>query len=295
MSWRAYFAAFAVHSPVHVGYNTVSHVQRTRYFVPGRNMMSAFAAALGEKGGGISTSTLEIVRESFVFSTFFVSRNGISALFPLITGDGDLFYGNERLSLWDFTSQFISSKEGQKYKVGNIRSDMEFIVPKNNVKRTQNYLVGYLFVSDEAEAKGLVNWLRAIQELNIGEETNDKMGNVRLIVLEKLLQKECRAPFFSADGVYLDWAGEKVKVVYGKPGPLLGYLRVDNDSPYVGIYGVQEATEGGIDLLRNVPMGAAGKKCWVPGTRINPGETGATFVMEYDGMLTAEIKGEEQG
>lgn len=288
MSWRAYFAAFAVHSPIHVGYHTVSHAHRTRYYIPGKNMMSAFVGALDSQGGGINTAVLQVVRESFLFSTFFISKNGRDALYPMLTEEGDLFYGRERMSLWDFANQFISAKEGQKYAVAKTKSDMEFIVPRNNVKKHQNYLVGYVLASDEAQGKGLETWLRVLRELNIGEETGNRMGNVQLIVLEKLLDEECKVPIFNLEGVYLDWSGENVKIVYNSPGPLLGYLKAEDSTPYLGIYGVQEATEGSIDLLKNVSEEAVGKRCWVPGTLIIPAEGGSAFVMGSDGMLTAQ-------
>lgn len=288
MAWRAYFATFAIHSPVHVGYHTVSHAHRTRYYIPGKNMMSAFVSALDSHGGGINAAVLQVVRKSFLFSTFFVSKNGRDALYPMLTEDGDLFYGSEHMSLWDFTNQFISAKEGQKYAAVKTKADMEFIVPRNNVKKHQNYLVGYVLASDEAQGKGLETWLRVLRELNIGEEMGNRMGNVQLIVLEKLLDKDCKVPIFNLDGVILDWSGENVKIVYNSPGPLLGYLKAEESSPCLGIYGVQEATEGCIDLLRNVEEEAADKRCWVPGTLIKPAEGGSAFVMSYDGMLTAE-------
>ena len=293
MSWRAYFAAFAVHSPVHVGYHTVSHSDRTRYYIPGKNMMSAFASALDAEEGGVNTSVLQAVRESFLFSTFFVSRNGRDALFPALTEDGDLYYGRERLSLWDFTSQFISAKEGRKYQAEKTRSEMDFIVPKNNLKKDQNYLVGYIFASDDAEDKGLGAWLRSLRELNIGEEVGSRMGNVRLIVLEKVLREDNRVPFFSLDGIYLDWSQDKVTVVYEKQGPLLGYLRAEGESSFVSIYGVQESTEGSIDLLQKQSTEVKSNKCWVPGTLVKPAPEGSTFVMGYDGLLGVETKDEE--
>lgn len=286
MSWRAYFAAFAIHSPIHIGYNSISHADRTRYYIPGRNMMSAFAHSLDAQGVDINTGVLQVVRESMLFSTFFVSKNGKDALFPVLTNEGDLFYGKEQMALWDFTNQFISAKEGQKYqRPGKGRSDIEFIVPKNKVINTQNYLVGYIFVADDAEDKGLGAWIRALRELHIGEETHNKMGNVRMIVLEKLLEENMRKSMFSIDGITLDWAGEKIQVVYEKPGPLLGYLKAEDESSVVAIYGVQESTEGSVDLLKNVSIEAAPRKCWVPGTFVKPDNSGSAFTMGYDGML----------
>ncbi len=292
MSWKAYFTAFAVHSPVHVGYHNVSHAHRTRYYVPGGNMMSAFASAIDVPGKGINAEILREVKKYFVFSTFFVSRNGRDPLFPVLTEEGDLFYGKERLSLWDFTNQFISAKEGRKYDLGQGHSDLEFIVPENNVKKTQNYLVGYIFVSDNGGEDRLSGWLRSLRELYIGEETVNRMGNVQLMFLEKIVSDDNKTPFFSLEGIYLDWSGERVKAVYEKTGPLLGYLKAGDGSSFVGIYGVQESTEGRIDLLKNV-MSAdeASGKCWVPGTLVRPGEKGSVFIMGYDGILMVKTKG----
>ena len=113
------------------------------------------------------------------------------------------------------------------------------------------------------------------------------MGNVRMIVLEKLIEENMNVSMFSIDGIALDWSGEQVQVVYSRPGPLLGYLKAENESSVVAIYGVQESTEGNIDLLKNVSIDATFKKCWVPGTFIKPGDSGTVFTMGCDGMLYA--------
>lgn len=286
MSWRAYFVVFAVHSPVHIGYHSVTHAERTRFYVPGKNMMSAFAHSLGKQGEGINKGILEVMRESVLFSTFFVSKNGGDALFPALTEAGDLFYGKEQMSLWDFNKQFISAKEGNKYTPsGKTRLEIEFLVPKNIVTNTQNYLVGYIFVADDAEDKGLGAWIRALQELYVGEETGNKMGNIRMIGLEKLLEEDSRKDMFSVAGIVLDWSQEEVKVFYEKPGPLFGYLKVDEKASIMGIYGVQEAIEGSIDLLKNVSIEGTSNKFWVPGTLVQPASSGSAFIMGYDGMM----------
>lgn len=280
--WNAYFAVFSICSPIHVGYHNVSHANRTRYYIPGNNMISAFANVLNKENGGINARILQRVRDSFLFSTFFVSKNGCDALFPVLSENGDLYYGEEGMSLWDFTSQFISSKEGEKYYLG--KTEMEFIIPKNNVTKTRNYLVGYIFVRSDAEERGLGKWLQSLKNLNIGEEISHRLGNVELFFLEKLQSEDFRAPFFSIQGVYLDWSGESVTVDYQKSGPLLGYLRSDGDSSFFSVYGVQESMEGSLDLLRGVSTEEKLNKCWVPGTLIIPAEDGTSFVMGHDGI-----------
>ncbi len=289
MSWKAYFAAFAVHSPIHIGYHSVSHAKRTRFYVPGRNMVSAFAHSLSVQGEGINGNILQTVRESFVFSTFFISKNGYDALYPVLTDEGDLYYGKEQMSLWDFHNQFVSAKEGQKYNpVGKDRMDIEFLVPKNNVTHNQNYLVGYIFVADDVGDKGLDAWIRALQEFYVGEETGHKMGNVRMIILEKLLEEDFRKSMFSVDGITLDWGGEEVKVIYEKAGPLFGYLKADDKASIGAIYGIREAFEGSIDLLNQVSTEGASKNCWVPGTLVQPADSSAAFILGYDGMMRVE-------
>ncbi len=292
MSWRAYFATYSVHSPIHVGYHTLSHAERTRYYVPANNMMGAFAGALTAGQDYTSPGLLEKVRDSFLFSTFFVSKNGVDALFPVLTETGDLYYGKENLSLWDFTNQFISAKEAQKYGIGKTISEIEFIVPKNNILEKQTYLVGYIFAAEAAEGKGLESWLRSLKHLSIGEETGHCLGSIELMKLEQLHCKEGRMPFFSIDGLYIDWSGESVTALYDGPGPLLGHLQEDADRSLTSIYGVKEALEGGFDLLRNMPVETGMKQCWVPGTLIKPGSQGVLFKMGNNGVWSLERAGE---
>lgn len=287
MSWKAYFASYSVQSPIHVGYHTISHSERTRYYIPANNMMSAFTYALagqGRPGGGLSDK----VRKSFMFSTFFVSRNGIDALFPAVSETGDLYYGKSNLSLWDFTNQFISAKEAQKYGIGKTLPEMEFIVPRNNLRDGQNYLVGYIFAEDSAEEQGLDSWMRSLRRLSIGEETGNCLGGIELVQLEQLMAEDCRVPFFALDGVFLDWKGDGVRAIYQQPGPLLGYLQGDAEKALTSIYGVKEALEGGFDLLRNAPLETGAKHCWVPGTLVKPVSQGASFRLGSNGIWTME-------
>ncbi|HHX95346.1 MAG TPA: hypothetical protein GX691_05985 [Clostridia bacterium] len=293
MFWRAYFAAFSIRSPIHVGYHSISHENRTRYYIPGKNMMGAFADSLNEENGGINTGILQKVRDTFLFTTFFVSKNGRDALFPVLTENGDLHYGKEGMPLWDFINQFISSKEGYKYSLEKTVSEMEFIVPKNNVKKTQNFLVGYIFAAGDFEERGVGAWLRALRNLSIGEVTDNQLGNVELIFLEKLQGEDCRAPFFAVPGVYLDWSGKEVVVEYQKPAPLLGYLRSDAYSSF-SIYGVQESMEGSFDLLKGLSTEVTANKCWVPGTLVTPAESGTSFIMGYDGVWSTKTGAEQE-
>lgn len=293
MSWRAYFASYTIQSPIHIGYHTISHAERTRYYVPANNMTGAFLASIaaGQDHPGLKTD--EKIREAFLFSTFFVSKNGIDPLFPVLTETGDLYYGKEHMSVWDFTNQFISTKEAQKYGIETHTNELEFIVPRNNISEKQNYLVGYVFASEAAEEKGLETWMRSLRYLSVGEEIGHCLGSIELEKLEQLSGEEGRMPFFSLDGVFLDWSGDKVQAIYRNAGPLLGYLQADAEGSLISIYGVKESLEGGFDLLRNVPINTGVKQCWVPGTLIRPGSKGAYFNFGTNGIWALGEPGEK--
>jgi len=293
VSWRAYFASYSIQSPIHIGYHTISHAERTRYYVPANNMMGAFSGAVAAGQDHPGSKTVAKVREAFLFSTFFVSRNGIDPLFPVLTETGDLYYGKEHLSLWDFTNQFISTKEARKYGVGKHNNELEFIVPRNNILAKQNYLVGYVFAGETAEDKCLETWMRSLRHLSIGEETGHCLGSIELEKLEQLFSEDGRMPFFSLDGVFLDWSGEEVQAVYQHAGPLLGYLQADAEESLTSIYGVKESLEGGFDLLRNVSVNTGAKQCWVPGTLIKPGSKGAYFNLRTNGIWALGEPGEK--
>ena len=281
MEWNAYFVSLSINSPVHIGYNSISHIEMTRYYVPATNLLGACAAAFNKGGDGCIPENKRCVEDYFRFSNFYISKNGRDALYPNLGMDGNLSYGNEEVPLLDMSTRFISNREAPKFGI-QIRNDLEFIVPKNNSSGTQNYLVGYMFVSTGAE-KNFPRWLIELRELHIGEETRHGLGRVSLKSLEEIQVPEGETPLFGLEGVRVNWSREEITVIYTQPGPLLGHAVVKRGN-LRNIYGVTEAREGRIDLSGRAAGAEAGRGLWVPGTLIIPPETGAVFTVERDGI-----------
>jgi len=279
---RAYFVSFMIESPIFIGYNAASGVERTRFYIPPKNMLGAFTNAI--RGSG--RFSLEKVQEYFSFSTFFLSDDGREALYPRLTPDGNLLFGERGMSAWDFINQFISAKEGIKYGLPQGASEMEFILPENNVTGSRNFLVGYIFVAEGEEKNGFGSWLRCLRKLSLGEETDYGLGRISFDYLEELLEDDSRSSFFSIDGIEVSWGRQGVTLTYLKPSPLLAHAFLDNTGGKItNIYGIKERIRGHRDLLsKQSRYDSREEAYWVPGTLIYPRSGGVSFRIGDNGV-----------
>ena len=193
MSWQKFHVVYELHSPLHIGYHKVGNVQRTRYYIPARNLWGAVTEALTRRGfstHGVSSGNYqqvgEWVKKHCAFGYWFVYENS-KLLTPCYCKDG-LKYGN--LSVSEFERRYLDSHvttaldpKTNSAQYGSLH-EVEFIAPySRNGARTQ--VSGSVFLDDEAKTilseNGWRNWLSNLQ---VGGERRYGFGTIRLIEME---------------------------------------------------------------------------------------------------------------
>ena len=193
MSWQKFRVIYELHSPLHIGYHKVGNVQRTRYYIPARNLWGAVTEALTRRGfstHGVSSGNYqqvgEWVKKHCAFGYWFVYENS-KLLTPCYCKDG-LKYGN--LSVSEFERRYLDSHvttaldpKTNSAQYGSLH-EVEFIAPySRNGARTQ--VSGSVFLDDEAKTilseNGWRNWLSNLQ---VGGERRYGFGTLRLIEME---------------------------------------------------------------------------------------------------------------
>ena len=193
MSWQKFHVVYELHSPLHIGYHKVGNVQRTRYYIPARNLWGAVTEALTRQGfstHGVSSGNYqqvgEWVKKHCAFGYWFVYENS-KLLTPCYCKDG-LKYGN--LSVSEFERRYLDSHvttaldpKTNSAQYGSLH-EVEFIAPySRNGARTQ--VSGSVFLDDEAKTilseNGWRNWLSNLQ---VGGERRYGFGTLRLVEMK---------------------------------------------------------------------------------------------------------------
>ena len=193
MSWQKFRVIYELHSPLHIGYHKVGNVQRTRYYIPARNLWGAVTEALTRRGfstHGVSSGNYqqvgEWVKKHCAFGYWFVYENS-KLLTPCYCKDG-LKYGN--LSVSEFERRYLDSHvttaldpKTNSAQYGSLH-EVEFIAPySRNGARTQ--VSGSVFLDDEAKTilseNGWRNWLSNLQ---VGGERRYGFGTLRLVEMK---------------------------------------------------------------------------------------------------------------
>jgi len=250
MAWKGYRLVYRLLSSLHIGHHIIGNVQRSRHYVPGRNMWGAvtarWARALARDGEPDYKGVGQQVREQVIFSYFY----------PTLTPD------DVSLPPYDarWERQFISSSVSTAIEPGSLSAageslhEVEFIQPRVRVENVKPvYLVGYLYTGE----KQVDNLLELIQELQIGGERGYGFG--------RLQQCGC-SPAGDIFGYLVDTAGERPAFTIPQGQPLPAHTRVEGVpargeiEPLVG----RETTCGrrwGHKLSQALI-------CWAPGARV---------------------------
>jgi len=282
MSWQCFQLTFELLSPLHVGFHKVGSVQRTRHYIPARNILAATAELLVRSGvlRVPYQDALAWVRHHLCFSYFFISE-GQELLYPCYA-TGGLAYGG--LARYRFERRYLSAlvttaidattssaEEGSLHEV-------EFISPhrleqSGNPGRTE--ISGWAFVREDAwkllkDEAGLKDRLA---ELSAGGERRYGFGRLRLRPADwKPSDSICGSP------LTLDTSRPQIEVAKG--GCLLAHVLADDVQargmiePLVGRETQTDSTTYGRTLTRS-------GVCWVPGSIC---EGIATFDFSEEGI-----------
>jgi len=280
MGWTMYTAIYELRSPLHIGYHKVGNVQRTRYYVPARNLWGAVTEALTRRGFHSQDAPVgdyrkvgEWVKAHCAFGYWFIQENG-QLLYPHYDG-GKLKYGH--LTAAEFEHRYLdahvttaldpsttSAEEGSLHEV-------EFIAPYHPVKPDDQEAVlptrigGWVFLDETAlrllgeESK----WRAWLGDLQIGGERRYGFGQLRLIS-----GPEAAA---SLEHCQVELSGERPKVQVGENQPVWAHTLVEGVKgrgmiePLVG-------RETGSDSRSFGRALTPAQVCWVPGSIVERAE-----------------------
>ncbi|MEM4217236.1 MAG: hypothetical protein QXZ09_04385 [Candidatus Methanomethylicaceae archaeon] len=282
MAWQVFKATYELRSPLHIGYHKVGNVQRTRYYIPARNLWGAVTEALTRRG--FATGVLKTVRPDdykavgewvkthCAFGYWFIEENG-TALAPH-NEDGALKYGPYRVA--DFERLYLrahvttaldasttSAEEGSLHEV-------EFIAPYTKEGK-HTWVAGWVFLDDEARQHlcGKHIWRAWLGNLQVGGERRYGFGNLRLVNYVGIRRLE--------DGYSLNTEALRPQITISRGRPLLAHTIVNG----VNAKGMIEplvwrVTTSSNYFGMNLSFGAM---CWEPG---------AVLSNEYTFELTEE-------
>lgn len=193
MAWSMYKVTYELHSPLHIGYHKVGKVQRTRYYIPARNLWGAVTEALTRRG--FATEVLKTARPDdyaavgdwvkahCAFGYWFLRENG-QDLAPRYDG-GALQYGPYTAA--DFERRYLDAHVTTALDAATTSAadgtlhEVEFIAPYTS-DGTRTQIGGLVFLDDEAQRhlNTEENWRAWMGALQVGGERRYGFGQLRL-------------------------------------------------------------------------------------------------------------------
>lgn len=266
MTWKLHCLSFELHSPLHIGFHKVGNVQRTRYYIPARNLWGAVTESLTRTGfntaEALEGNYSEIgiwVKTHCAFGYFFL-WDGATLLQPRFTEQG-LRYGDldtyalERRYLDSHVTTALgavttSAESGSLHEIEIIRAR------DNNGSSVQ--MSGWIFLDENAQSL----WSDispALDRLHVGGERRYGFGQLRLAE-----ESANRTP----DGCEVLLDGERPQIRFKPNQPLGAHALVENVDargqiePVVGRETPPDSARFGTALT-------AGLVCWVPGSIVS--------------------------
>jgi len=281
MGWHLFQVTYDLLSPLHIGYHKVGSVQRTRYYIPARNLWAAVTERLTR--GGFHTDDApegdyvqigQWVRDHVAFSYFFV-QDGDALLYPHYMESG-LCYGG--LSVEEFERRFLSAHVTTALDAATTSAatgslhEVEFIAPHDRDGRRVS-MGGWVWLDDRAQEQfDEAGWRKWLGELQAGGERRYGFGRLRLMA--------CEARAALPDGYAWGADGDRPVVTVSLNRPLLAHAALERVrargmiEPLVG----RETTRG--DSAGFGRILTAGRVCWMPGSVVEQEEP---FVLEAGG------------
>jgi hypothetical protein len=269
MPWKAYEITFRLLSPMHIGYRRLGNIQRTRPYVPAKNLWAALTARLTRDDGKLVgrdcdyRSVGQAVEEHLAFTYFFPASDPQCPLYPRWC-DGNMAYGPCGMSADQFRYKFIGSYSSTALDYAEYAAEegslheVEFIAPRTRGNE-QVYLVGYVL---EHNSCGL-GWRDVLNRLRFGGELSYGWGRV-----ERVGDRDICEHGGGLFGLYtLDCDGQDRPRLTGEGAPLLAHAPAAGSpiptgclEPVVG-RDWDPGRGAGQCLTEGVP-------CWTPGSLV---------------------------
>lgn len=271
MAWQLYQVIYELRSPLHIGYHKIGAVQRTRYYVPARNVWGAVTERLTRSGftasgtpEGDYAKVGEWVKAHCAFSYWFF-HDGQTLLYPRYSDEG-VHYGH--LSESEFERRYLSAHvttaldaATTSAEVGSLH-EIEIVGPNGSNGAGRLLLTGWVFL--DSEAGTLLGeeeqWKRWLGDLQVGGERRYGFGRLRLT--QNGWRMGATGQFL--DGYRADCSRDRPRIELGKEKSLLAHTvaQVAHASgaiePLVG-----RDTVGSDRFGRRLTKA---ELCWVPGS-----------------------------
>jgi hypothetical protein len=194
MKWQMYIATYELRSPLHIGYHKVGNLQRTRTYIPARNLWGAVTEALTRRGFYTTGAPLgdyqkigEWVKAHCAFGYWFIWEND-APLCPHYEGNR-LKYGP--LTATELERRYLDAHvttaldaATTSAQAGSLH-EVEFIMPYNR-EGVRTQVSGWVFL--EETARSLLGteskWRAFLETLQVGGERRYGFGQLRLTELE---------------------------------------------------------------------------------------------------------------
>jgi len=281
MTWQAFRVTYKLHSPLHIGYHKVGNVQRTRYFIPARNLWGAVTEALTRRD--FATEVLhsqspdaykavgDWVKTHCAFGYWFVEENGV--LLAPHYQNGQLYYGQYPVA--DFERRYLSAHVTTALDPATTSAqdgslhEVEFIVPYAFPDGTRTLIGGYVFLGEDARTQlGTEQaWLSWLKTLQVGGERRYGFGQLRLLSFKEEFKPEWR----------LDIDRPQISMKEGEP------LKAHVLAKRIKVRGQIEPVVGRETFVSNT-FGSRlneGVICWAPGAVL---ESPSVFELSKSGI-----------
>lgn len=269
MAWHMFRVIYELRSPLHIGYRKVGNVQRTRYYIPARNLWAAVTERLTRSGfhttdvmQGDYQGIGEWVKQHCAFSYFFLCDNSGDLLYPQYTEQG-LCYGS--LSEAEFERRFLSAHVTTALDAATTSAaegslhEVEFIGPHDSNGQRAS-VCGWVFVDELGlQHLGDGKWSEWLSELQVGGERRYGFGRLRLISRPEAVA--------SLEHCQVKLSGERPQVQVDENQPVWAHTLVEGVKgrgmiePLVGRETRADSCSFGRALTR-------AQVCWVPGSMV---------------------------
>lgn len=182
MSWHVHQVILRLRSPMHIGWNKVGNLQRTRPYVTGRVLWGALTMRLTRDefdGRGAANDSRdyrrigEQVHQTLAFTYFYPALRSSGAFQVVWPWEGEVTFRRRFLSSYQGTALSYphqSAAEGMLHEV-------EFLAPNTLDTGEPVFLMGYIF---EREG-GALDWKSSFKRLQVGGERGYGWGDVELV------------------------------------------------------------------------------------------------------------------
>lgn len=265
MIWKMFCLSYELHSPLHIGYHKVGNVQRTRYYIPARNLWGAITERLTRSGfsteDALEGDYVEIgrwVKTHCAFGYFFL-WDGATLFQPNYTEQG-LRYGD--LDTYGFERRYLDSNVTTALDVASTSAESGSVHEVEIIRARDNnglpvQLRGWVFVDDNARSSW--NDIRlALDRLQVGGERRYGFGQLQLA--DEPTDRE-------SNGYKMILDGKRPQTRLKPDQPLGAHALVEGVDargmvePLVGRETSGDSAHFGTKLT-------TGRVCWVPGSLV---------------------------